>query len=918
MPKQSHLAIVCAVLTALVLSALGLAFWHSRVDAADRQTQLNIEAENEEVAALVKGKLRSFELVLRGVKGFVEGSEEVTAREFRAFAMSQDIERTAVGLQGIALALHVPAAALDEHTRSQQAMLGLPYQVRPPGKREAYAPIVFIEPLTPVNQAALGLDLYTVERARPAVEASRDQARAMLSDVLALAQDGDDTRTAGFVMYLPIYRDDQPGDPATLEERRRLLQGWADAPFRVRDMLLPVAQAVAPGVRVQVFSGVSTRAEDLLFAMLDGTETSFAALDATRFSAQRQIEFGGQTWTLATDATPAYLAVQAHRENHLFMALSLLAAMGAGWIVWLMMSAHQRVQAAATRMTAEIRALSEDMEGTLSAIPDLLFDIGLDGRIHACRANAPELLPLPPDELIGRRLETVMPADATRAVLGALQEAQTKGYSVGQQLSLTLRGKRVWFELSVARKAMREGEVARFIVLSRDVTERQRTEERVHQLAYYDPLTQLPNRTLFMQFTRSALASADAEHLGAAIMIDLDNFKDLNDNWGHRNGDVMLFDVAQRILGCLPPEGLVARLGGDEFIVVLRDLGADSAAAAAHAERVCQHILEVVTKPYIIEEREHYTSASLGIALFGAEALTIDELLSRADSAMYLAKADGRSTHRFFDSELKALLAHRSALEHDLRHSLERQQMHLVYQPQVDAAGHVLGAEALIRWQHPAHGLVPPAQFIPLAEKSGFILRMGEWVLHTACAQLAAWATTPGMQCLTVAINVSARQFRHPDFVVQVLQAIDQTGANPHRLKIEMTESMLADDLDDVVKKMTALKSQGVMFSLDDFGTGYSSLRYLKRLPLDQLKIDQSFVRDVMEDTNDADIVRTVIALGERLNLHVIAEGVETEAQRQFLSDNHCYSYQGYLFSRPLDAQALATFVQARRPETVL
>nr|MCU0932215.1 EAL domain-containing protein [Serpentinimonas sp.] len=444
-----------------------------------------------------------------------------------------------------------------------------------------------------------------------------------------------------------------------------------------------------------------------------------------------------------------------------------------------------------------------------------------------------------------------------------------------------------------------------------------RSEERVHQLAYYDPLTQLPNRSLFMQFTRSALAAANARQLGAAIMIDLDNFKDLNDNWGHRNGDVMLFDVAQRILGCVPPEALVARLGGDEFMVVLRDLGADSVGAAERAEQVCQQILEALGKPYVIEEREHYTSASLGIALFGAEPLTIDELLSRADSAMYLAKADGRSTHRFFDGELKAMLAHRSALEHDLRHSLERGQMHLVYQPQVNAAGLVLGAEALIRWQHPIHGLVSPAQFIPLAEKSGFILRIGEWVLRTACEQLAAWARTPGLQDLAVAINVSARQFRHPDFVAQVLQAIDQTGANPQRLKIEMTESMLADDLDDVVNKMTALKSQGVMFSLDDFGTGYSSLRYLKRLPLDQLKIDQSFVRDVMEDTNDADIVRTVIALGERLNLHVIAEGVETEAQRAFLAENHCYSYQGYLFSRPLDALALAKFVQARRTETV-
>jgi diguanylate cyclase (GGDEF)-like protein/PAS domain S-box-containing protein len=917
MPRPSTLSVACAVLTALVLSALGVAFWHSRVQANDLQTQRNIETKNQELAAAVMGKLRSYELVLRGVKGFVEGSTEITATEFSAFALSQAIDRTAVGLQGIALALHVPETGKAALELRQRATLDPAFTVRPAGTRAAYAPIVFIEPLTAVNRSALGLDLYQVERARAALEASRDTAQPMLSGVLTLAQDGDNSRTASFVMYLPIYRDARPGDPASMEARRALIVGWADGPFRLRDMLLPLATSVTPGVRVQVFQGNSTRAEDLLFAMLDGQETTYASPDEERFTARGQIEFGGQTWTLATDATPAYVARQVNRENHLFVVLSVLASMAAGWIVWLMMSAHQRVQAAATRMTAEVRALSDDMDGTLSAIPDLLFDIDLKGHLHACRTNTPELLPVLPQQLVGQTVQSALPPDASRAIMAALHEAQARGHSVGQQLALDVRGQRLWFELSVARKAMRGDGEPRFIALARDITERRRSEERVHQLAYYDPLTQLPNRSLFMQFTRSALAAANARQLGAAIMIDLDNFKDLNDNWGHRNGDVMLFDVAQRILGCVPPEALVARLGGDEFMVVLRDLGADSVGAAERAEQVCQQILEALGKPYVIEEREHYTSASLGIALFGAEPLTIDELLSRADSAMYLAKADGRSTHRFFDGELKAMLAHRSALEHDLRHSLERGQMHLVYQPQVNAAGLVLGAEALIRWQHPIHGLVSPAQFIPLAEKSGFILRIGEWVLRTACEQLAAWARTPGLQDLAVAINVSARQFRHPDFVAQVLQAIDQTGANPQRLKIEMTESMLADDLDDVVNKMTALKSQGVMFSLDDFGTGYSSLRYLKRLPLDQLKIDQSFVRDVMEDTNDADIVRTVIALGERLNLHVIAEGVETEAQRAFLAENHCYSYQGYLFSRPLDALALAKFVQARRTETV-
>lgn len=447
-----------------------------------------------------------------------------------------------------------------------------------------------------------------------------------------------------------------------------------------------------------------------------------------------------------------------------------------------------------------------------------------------------------------------------------------------------------------------------------DITQRKNTEAQVHHLAFHDSLTGLPNRMQFLNFANGVLRSKKPTgQLNAGILLDLDNFKSINDHWGHRSGDELLKQVALRIQQCLPQGSFIARLGGDEFIVVATDLGPDRATASVVAQDLCNKIIQTLAKGFLIEQREHFTSASLGIALFGEAGMTVDELLSRADSAMYSAKANGRNAFCFFDGELQAQLAAQSELEGELRQSIQNNELHLAYQPQVDQLGHIVGAEALLRWSHPLRGLVSPAQFIPVAESSGVIIQIGQWVMHTACLALAAWQSNPSTAGLPVAVNVSARQFHHPDFVNQVLFELETSGANPELLKLELTESLLAQDLSGIVQKMNALKSRGVTFSLDDFGTGYSSLAYLKRLPLDQLKIDQGFVRDVLVDASDAAIVRTVIALGDRLGLNVIAEGVETQEQREFLESNGCNAYQGYLFSRPLRESDFEIFCSTRR-----
>ncbi|MBI2750063.1 MAG: EAL domain-containing protein [Burkholderiales bacterium] len=453
------------------------------------------------------------------------------------------------------------------------------------------------------------------------------------------------------------------------------------------------------------------------------------------------------------------------------------------------------------------------------------------------------------------------------------------------------------------------GELVHYVGVFSDITVRKATENEIRHLAFYDPLTKLPNRRLMMDRLTQALSSSARYHRhGALMMIDLDNFKTLNDTLGHDAGDQLLIQVASRLESCVRTGDSVARLGGDEFVVILKDLD-ETDLAAVQAENVARKILSELSRPYLLNlalrndqqsQHSHDCTASLGIALFRDLPVTTDDLMKWADTAMYQAKAAGRNTLRFFDPDMQAAVMARAAKEVDLRTAIVEKQFHLCYQAQVDATGRMIGAEALLRWQHPKRGLVLPLEFVPLAEKTGLILPLGQWVLEAACTQLATWATEALTEHLTLAVNVSARQFRQVDFVDQVLRVLDHTGANPQRLKLELTESLLADDVEDIIEKMTALKKHGVSFSLDDFGTGYSSLAYLKRLPLDQLKIDRSFVRDVLTDTNDAIIARTIVALGQSLGLNVIAEGVETDAQRNFLASHGCLTYQGYFFSRPI------------------
>ena len=455
--------------------------------------------------------------------------------------------------------------------------------------------------------------------------------------------------------------------------------------------------------------------------------------------------------------------------------------------------------------------------------------------------------------------------------------------------------------LTVTAVVDKDKKITNYICAFFDITERKQAEEKIHNLAFYDSLTQLPNRRLLLDRLHQAVATSARNHTCAALLfIDLDNFKILNDTRGHDIGDLLLIEVAQRLRICIRDSDSLARLGGDEFVVLLNELSEDRTQAAVQAKGVGEKILHSINQPYLLDNIEHYSSTSIGISLFADYQQNLDDLLKQADTAMYAAKKSGRNTLRFFDHAMQETLEIRSQLEAGMYKALPNDEFRLHYQVQVDSNQRVIGAEALIRWERPEQGIISPELFIPVAEDTGLILPLGQWVLQVACTQLKEWESNPLTDQLSLAVNVSARQFRQPGFVKQVCDVIGQTLINPARLKLELTESTVLENITDIIAKMHALKQIGVRFSMDDFGTGYSSLAYLTQLPLDQLKIDQKFVHNIGSKASDSMIVQTIIGMANNLGIEVIAEGVETDAQRNFLKEAGCILYQGYLFGSPM------------------
>lgn len=840
---------------------------------------------------------------------------------------------------------------------------------------------------------------------------ARDSGKLTLAGPVNLVQGG-----LGAVARLPVFLDEPSG---------RRFWGFTNVIIRINKLLEAAnfQQLDARDIAYKLWrNNPDTHVHEIIVAN---------APDALIEPVEKTFDVPNGSWTLSISPQSGWM------NNWHTLGETILAFLVSGLLAYqsyLMVKLQRRrlsLQDAVSEQTRELLNARSNLQATLDAIPDLLFDIDLDGVIHSYHTNQPELLTVPPERFLGENFRRFLPPEAIEAVQQALSDAEVHGVSIGKCYSVDLPGGTITFELSVSRKADQHNDTSRFLVLARNITERRlaeeelrvaatafearegmmitdpegnivrvnkafseitgyngddvigknprflasgrhdkifyqemwraiiaegswrgeiwnrrsggeifpewltitavkndlgktthyvstltdiselkQHEERIHNLAFFDPLTHLPNRRLLQDRLEHAIATSQRQrHLGALLFIDLDDFKTLNDNRGHHIGDLLLIEVAERLHNSVREQDTVARLGGDEFIIVLEGLNISRNEAAAHARQIAEKILTNLNQVYLLEQREYFNTPSIGICLFGDVSVPTDELLKQADQAMYHAKAAGRNTLRFFDPEMQSMAAQRFALQHELREALQQQQFKLFYQPQTNTTGHVIGAEALIRWLHPQRGMVSPLEFIPLAEDSGLIVPLGNWILETACQQLVQWSKESTAAHLSIAINVSARQFQQHNFVEQLQQILTRTGADPHQLKLELTESMLVDNPEDITTKMDALKTHGIKFSLDDFGTGYSSLSYLKRLPINELKIDKSFVNDILTDPNDAAIARMIIRLAQSMELKVIAEGVETKEQRDWLEQEGCFKYQGYYFGRPMPVEKFDEYV---------
>ncbi|CAD6542913.1 EAL domain-containing protein [Paraburkholderia sabiae] len=895
------------VLLPLVILLTGLSItwsvWDHERQAVRRELLSEFNFALGDAVSRIEQRMATYEQMLRGVQGMFAARGSLDLDAFHGYVGAVNADASVAGMQALGVVQWVPAQRHDAHIAEMHGRIGRHYSIDPLGERDGYAPVVAREPVYADPNALLGYDSWASPVRRLAMEKSRDSGLAVVSGKVQLASDSDARPVAGFVMYLPVYERGAPQD--TVEDRRAHLLGWVYAAFRMRDVLASLYGDQPPGLFLSIYDGTQPSSESLLYRSAEPKQREV-------ISANEYLVVGGHDWTLSMTALPDFKARFGHNAKLLIACtgagLSLLLAL----LAWSLASGRSRAMRLASKMTAEVRESEAELRIAAVAFDSLEGMMVTDAGGTILRVNSAftKCTGYSAEDVIGRNPRLLSSGRHDAAFFREMWETIRRvGGWQGEIWDRRKNGEIYPKWLTITAVKADDGRVTHYIGTHYDITERKLAEEQIKELAFFDALTHLPNRTLLRDRLKQVIALSAQNHShGALLFVDLDNFKTLNDTLGHDKGDMLLGQVAGRLLASVREGDTVARMGGDEFVIVLSDLSRSRDEAASETEGAAEKVLAALSNPYYLAGTDFRTTASIGATLFTGHETSIDELLKQSDLAMYKSKESGRNAICFFDPAMQTVVMERAALEAALRRAIDEDQLLVHYQAQVFNGNRVTGAEALVRWQHPQHGLVPPAEFIPLAEETGLILALGDKVLDKACRQLAQWSLRADRAHLSIAVNVSAQQLREDSFVTSVLDALARTGADPSRLKLELTESVLVDNVEDIIRKMTLLRTKGVVFSLDDFGVGYSSLSYLKRLPLGQLKIDRSFVRDVLDDPNDAVIARTIVALAQSLGLGVIAEGVETQAQRKFLADAGCHAYQGYLFCRPLPIEDFEAF----------
>lgn len=747
-------------------------------------------------------------------------------------------------------------------------------QLVPAKERNSYVPVAYISPLSS-NRKAIGYDISSNPMRSKALNLANTTGKMAITAPIQLIQDTD--MRMGLLLVTPVMPDSPSDSP----------DGYAVGVFHLDTIWQQVFSTQLPEGLSLVLEDIDSSSKNTTLFHSEET-TTFQDFE---YSWVDDIYFGGRNWRLSIYASPNYLASQQSLLAWQVLLAGLIFTCLLQLLLLTITGHHYTILQKAEQLFADQTTILNNKLVAMVTVHDR----------HIVWANSAMELILGYDknELNGSPTRQCYANGEDYQSIGeAYANIRNEGVIRNEFEFVRKDGQHIWVDMSGTILHKKTNESLWIFV---NVTERKQAEQEIEDLAYYDPLTNLPNRRLMLDRIWHAMAaSARSGNEGALLFLDIDHFKTLNDTLGHDMGDIFLQQVAERLTTCVREGDTVSRFGGDEFVVLLEGLSTQAAEAAAQAEDIANKILSSINQPYQLASHHYTSSTSVGITLFNNHQTEVEELLKQADIAMYQAKDDGRNALRFFDPQMQASITARAELENELNQAIEQQQFQLYYQIQMDSSLCPLGAEALIRWIHPERGLISPLDFIPVAEQNGTILSIGQWVLNTACAQLELWQQDALTRELTLSVNVSAKQFHQADFISQVTMTIQQHNIKPARLKLELTESLLLNDIEDTIAKMKALAGIGIQFSLDDFGTGYSSLQYLKQLPLHQLKIDKSFVDDLVSDSNDQVIVRTIIAMAHSLGLSVIAEGVETKEQQQRLLTEGCTHYQGYLFSKPL------------------
>lgn len=900
--------VVCLLITFQVFNTMKI--------GNEQKKKIYFDFRLRETFHLIHNRIQSYEHVLHGVAGLFKASNSIERNEFKQYLAMINLAKNFPGIDNVGFSLIVPKTKKSQHIASIRSEGYSEYTIRPKGQRDIYTSIIYQEPFFDGTLRAFGYDMFTESVRHAAMQKAVDSGQVTASGKVKLVQD----EQTGFVMYFPIYRN--ATNNYTVSERRAHIVGWTYAAFNMDRLMNGLFGEYAQDLHIRIFDGESISNDALMY------DSEGANLVNIELEKTFPVDFADHKWTIHVSPLPMISSRVKDNHPEIVAAIGIILSVLLSLLVWfLLILIEGKSKRAAELLIANEELLFQNKEKEKRAdelsiserlakrsLAELKYQkyavdehasvsvTDVRGMISYANSKFCQMSGYTEEELLGKDHHLLNSGYHPEGFFKEMYRILVTGKPWhGEICNQAKDGQLYWVDTTISPFMGDDGKPKSYISIRTDITQRKAVEEENSILALYDMLTNLPNRRLLLDRLKQALASsARSGRRGALLFIDLDHFKTLNDTLGHDVGDLLLQEVASRLTACIREGDTVARFGGDEFVVLLEDLSDRASESAAQTRYVAEKAILRLNQPYLLNTYNYQSTASIGATLFIGYEMKIDELLKQADIAMYQSKSEGRNMLSFFDPKMQEAIATRVDLENELNKAIEKKQFQLYYQIQVDSYGQAIGAEALIRWQHPERGMISPYHFIPLAEETGLILPIGQWVLDAACAQLKTWQQDPLTQDLELAVNMSAKQFRQVDLVAQVKATLKRHDINPKLLKLELTESMLVDNITDIITKMNELSKIGIRFSLDDFGTGYSSLQYLKKLPLNQLKIDRSFVRDIVTDSSDRAIVRTIITMAHSLDINVIAEGVETAEQRQFLFDNGCTHYQGYLFSKPV------------------